>query len=120
MPDVRPSAALRPAERIRRHADFQEVYKEGDRCPGRLMILFIRPNGLPVARLGIAATRRLGGAVIRNRAKRLVREVFRRHKPAPGVDVVVVPRSDLLNASLDVLAADFCTTLDRSRRARRR
>lgn len=83
------------------------------------MILFILPTGLAVARLGIAATRRLGGAVIRNRAKRLVREAFRRNKPAPGVDVVVVPRPELLNAPFDVLSADFRTTLGRPRRVRR-
>ena len=117
---MRPPAGLSSAERIRRHTDFQEVYKHGARVSGRLMILFIRPNGLPVARLGVAATRKLGGAVIRNRAKRLVREAFRRNKPAPGVDVVVVPLADLLNAPFDVLAADLSTALARSRRARLR
>ena len=85
----------------------------------RLMLLFVRPNDLPVARLGVAATRKLGGAVIRNRAKRRVREAFRRNKPAPGVDVVVVPRPELLNAPFDELAADFVTALARFRRARR-
>jgi len=63
--------------------------------------------------LGIAATRKLGGAVERNRAKRLIREVFRRNKLAPGFDLVVVPKRELLDATLNVLEADYRTLLER-------
>ena len=55
------------------------------------------------ARLGIAATRKMGAAVERNRAKRLVRELFRHNKPALAVDVVVVPRREILEARYDRL-----------------
>ena len=48
------------------------------------MTVFTRERERACARLGIAATRKMGGAVERNRAKRLVREVFRHHKPAGG------------------------------------
>jgi ribonuclease P protein component len=75
--------------------------------------VFIRPNGQRAGRLGIAATRKLGGAVQRNRAKRLIREVFRRNKLAPGFDVVVVPKREWLDASLTVLEADYCNLLER-------
>ena len=68
--------------------------------------MFLLPNG-GVGRLGIAATKKLGGAVERNRAKRLIREVFRRNKIADGFDVVVVPKRDLLDASLSTLEADY-------------
>jgi ribonuclease P protein component len=70
--------------------------------------------------LGIAATRRLGGAVERNRAKRLIREVFRRHKVAPGFDVVVVPKRELLDASLTAIEAEYLSNLERSLRSVRR
>ena len=98
---------FRPAQRIRRHADFQDVYKHGTRVPGRYYTLFTKPNGLAVGRLGIAATKRLGDAVIRNRAKRLIREVFRRNDIAPGFDIVVVPRRELLSTSLTTLESDY-------------
>ena len=81
--------------------------------------MFLLPNELGIARLGIAATRKLGGAVQRNRAKRLIREVFRRNKAASGIDVVVVPKRDLLDASLTVLEADYRTLLHRGARGRR-
>jgi len=82
------------------------------------MTLFVRPNGLDAARLGIAATRKLGGAVQRNRAKRVVRELFRGHKPGTGLDVIVVPRQELLDESRPTLDADYCATLARLRGAR--
>lgn len=80
--------------------------------------MFILPNAGGVGRLGIAATRKLGGAVQRNRAKRLIREVFRRNKIAQGFDVVVIPKRDLLDASLSDLEADYRTLLERRLRGR--
>jgi ribonuclease P protein component len=61
----------------------------------------------------VAATRKLGDAVARNRAKRLVREIFRRNKVAPGYDVVVVPKRELLDAGLTVLETDYRRSLRR-------
>ena len=66
---------LSPAERIRKRPDFERVYNQGLKTPGRFMTLFLLRNGSSVSRLGIAATRKLGGAVQRNRAKRLAREI---------------------------------------------
>jgi ribonuclease P protein component len=104
---------FRPSQRIRRHADFQDVYERGTRVPGRYYTLFTKPNGLATGRLGIAATKRLGGSVVRNRAKRLIREVFRRNDIAPGLDIIVVPRRELLSASLNALEADYRATVTR-------
>jgi len=103
-------------ERVRRRAEYQGIYERGSRVHGRLLTLFTLPNNLPIGRLGIAATKKLGGAVVRNRAKRLIREVFRRNKLAPGFDIVVVPKRDLLDASLAAIETEFKQTLDRSLR----
>ena len=105
-------------ERVGRHAEFQEIYKQGARLRGRFMTLFVRPNTLGRARLGIAATRKLGDAVRRNRAKRLVREWFRRHKPRDAFDIVVIPGREFLDAPRPALDADYRVTLDRFARAR--
>ena len=74
--------------------------------------MFLLANG-SIGRLGIAATKKLGGAVERNRAKRLIREVFRRNKIADGFDVVVIPKRELLDASLSTLEADYRRLLAR-------
>jgi len=108
------SARLRPAERVHRRGEFQEIYASGVRTHGRFSTTFVlfRGTGSP-ARLGIAATKKLGNAVQRNRAKRLIREVFRRNKIGAGYDIVVVPKRELLHTSLAILEADYRTTLER-------
>jgi len=80
--------------------------------------VFLLANEHGIGRLGIAATRKFGGAVQRNRAKRLIREVFRRNKIAPGFDIVVIPKRELLDASLSALEADYRTTIERRARLR--
>ena len=108
------SQALSPAERIRRRAEFQQIYNRGAKVHGRYYTVFVLANPAGAGRLGIAATRKLGGAVDRNRAKRLIREVFRRNKIAKGFDVVVIPKRDLLDANLTVLEADYRAIIERS------
>jgi ribonuclease P protein component len=65
-----------------------------------------------VGRLGIAATRKIGGAVQRNRAKRLIRGLSsKQHRP--GFDVVVIPKREFLDASLSTLEADYRNLVER-------
>jgi ribonuclease P protein component len=116
VPQLTVSAAFRPHERIRRREEFQRVYAQGTKIHGRFGILFLLPNGLAVSRLGIAATKKFGGSVARNRAKRLIRDVFRRNKIASGFDVVVVPKRALLETSLGAFEAEFRRTLERRAR----
>jgi ribonuclease P protein component len=75
-------------------------------------------NDGTVGRLGIAATKKLGGAVERNRAKRLIREIFRRNNIAPGFDIVVIPKRELLDANLTVLEAEYRHHIERRLRPR--
>jgi ribonuclease P protein component len=107
-------AEFRRDERIRRRVEYQKVYDRGVKAHGRLFTLFALPTDLPRGRLGIAATRKLGGAVERNRAKRLIREVFRRNKPATAIDIVIVAKRELLDASLTALEREFRQVLSRS------
>jgi len=107
------------SERLRRRSEFQHVYDRGIRVHGRYATVFLLPREQPGGRLGIAATRKLGSAVRRNRAKRLIREIFRRNK-APGFDLVVVPRRELLDASLTALEADYRNAVERGLRQSRR
>ena len=60
-------------------------------------------------RLGIVASKKLGGAVVRNKAKRLIREVFRNNPPRvePAVDILVIPRRELLTANYPDIEDDF-------------
>ena len=104
------------AERVRRRVDFERAYSTGVRVPARFMTLFVAANGGSVSRLGIAASRKFGPAVERNRAKRLSREIFRRHKITTGLDVIIVPRREMLDASFASLENDYAQALDRRHR----
>jgi len=91
----RPDSRLRPTERLHRPSDFQRVLKGGRCFRHALVRIHLRENGRELSRLGLVVSRRLGGAVVRNRLKRIFRELFRRSKsllPMP-LDVVVVPDS---------------------------
>jgi ribonuclease P protein component len=107
---------LQAAQRIRNRSEFERVYKQGVRVHGRFMTLFVLSSDRPAGRLGIAATRKIGSAVDRNRAKRLAREIFRRTNSAAGLDIVVVPRREMLDAPFASLEADYERTLQRAQR----
>jgi ribonuclease P protein component len=106
-------AGLSPRQRVRTRAEYEQIYQRGLKTHGRFSTVFVLPTGQPVTRLGIAATRKLGDAVRRNRAKRLVREMFRLTPTEPGFDIVVVPKRELFDADFATLAADYRANLER-------
>ena len=105
-------------ERVRKRPEFERAYDYGLRLSGRFMTLFVASNSSNRCRFGVAATRKLGSAVVRNRAKRLARELFRRHKPPAGLDVILVPRREMLDAPFASLEADYANILARRDRER--
>jgi len=103
-------------EKLRRRSEFKQVYEQGTRLRGRFMTWFVLPNSHKSPRLGIAASQKIGNAVTRNRAKRIVRELFRSCKPLTGIDIVVVPRREMVGTPWRDLEKDFRATLDRAQK----
>lgn len=83
------------AQRLHLKNDFKQIIHGGKRIQGNSLVLWYRPvPDLPVRRLGIVVSRKFGSAVMRNRAKRLLREAFRlnRENLPNGVDYIFSPR----------------------------
>ena len=86
--------------RLTRSTDFKRVRNFGKSFAHPLVVLIVLNAEEPGLRVGVAAGRSLGGAVQRNRAKRLLREVVRAEIPSlrPGYDLVLIARASLLQA----------------------
>jgi ribonuclease P protein component len=112
-----PSRRFGKVRRLRRRAEFQRVFDGGQRIRGRFLTLLMAPSELSGARLGIVASRKIGDSVRRNRAKRLIREIFRTNLPSEGVngiDVVVIPRVELFTAAYATVEEDYRSALTRA------
>jgi ribonuclease P protein component len=106
---------LRPAERLRHAHDYQRVFQQGTKLVAPVFVLYVLPTSASHSRLGMAVSRRVGGAVVRNRVKRRLRELFRRHKSllCPVCDVVFVARQGAAEASLEEYTRQFLMLLQR-------
>jgi ribonuclease P protein component len=100
-PPVRPVRPGRPG-RLTRPADVQRALRRGRSRSGELLAVHViqRPEKAEPTRLTVVASRRVGGAVSRNRAKRLLREAARAWRWDAGLDVVLVARSACAQSDL--------------------
>jgi ribonuclease P protein component len=112
------TTALGP--RLHTRAEFLAVQNGGRRVTSRYFTLLGRPNAHGRDRFGIVASRKVGGAVQRNRAKRRLRAIFRQTPAADAaaLDLVVIAKSTLVDAPFTLLTSDFQTALRRLRGSR--
>ena len=118
------SAAARPlsfprARRLRTPGDFKRVYAAGRRIGHDFFSVTAQPNDLERARLGMAvAVRAMGGAVERNRIRRLIRESFRLHQAlVPALDIVIGVRPNARGVAATELRASLEQLWDRLQRS---
>jgi ribonuclease P protein component len=111
--------------RLRARAEFQKVYAEGQRYDGRLMAAFLRVNDGEQHRLGItASTKAIGDSVRRVRAKRLLRELFRRSPDELALlrrryDWVINAKSQLLTSTEELRFREFRKIVEQVARSER-
>lgn len=102
--------------RLRRDADFARVRSLGKQWRHPLLTLAFAPNALDHNRYGFVTTRRLGNAVTRNRAKRLMREVIRlaHSRLQTGLDIVLIARQELIEQPFQIIQAAIHSLLSRA------
>ena len=88
------------SQRLTRSALFKETYGQGCRYVGRYMVLWIRKGEGVSCRLGVVASKKVGNAVARARARRRLREAFRTHRNrfSHNVDIILVSRKGVVSA----------------------
>lgn len=108
--------------RICGSSDYRAIYGDGQKIQSHRFVLFVRRNDLGHPRLGITVSRKVGKAVVRNRIKRLFREVFRRAQSEvpDSVDVVVNARQGCAGACYDSLRDEFLAAVRKAGRLRAR
>jgi ribonuclease P protein component len=101
--------------RISRSSDFARLKEEGRREICGTLIL----NWLPAKqlRLGVVTSRKVGSAVMRSRARRLLREVFRQHQHevTEPVSIVLVARHSIADNSLETVRRDYLRALSKAK-----
>lgn len=100
---------MKRAVTLKENYEFRRLYQRGASAVSGSMVVYCRKNKLGHNRLGITVSVKLGGAVVRNRARRRLREVYRlnRDKLRPGYDVLLVARGRTLTAPWKDLNATF-------------
>ena len=111
-----PDQRLDRRRRLTRTEHFHEAYAQGRRWIGRTMVLWLRTGEGASLRLGVVTGRKVGGAVARVRARRLLREAYRRHRYLfkGDVDVILIARAALLRAGWKDIVAELMTLARRA------
>ena len=94
---------------VKQNYEFRRMYAKGKSGVSSCLVVYYRKNRLGHNRLGVTVSTKLGHAVVRNKVRRRLREIYRLHEDrfAPGYDIVVVARVRAVHSSYAVLERDF-------------
>ena len=99
---------------LKKNSDFRRLYAKGRSAVTPYLILYVRPNRLGENRVGYTVSAKLGHAVVRNRVRRRLREIYRLNAPSlrSGFDLVVVARGRAVGCAYRKLEAAFLRACD--------
>jgi len=108
---------LKKRQLLRKNKNYQFVYRVGKSYANRMIVLYVLKHYSKINRIGLVTGKRLGGAVVRNRVKRLFKEAYRLNqaKLAPGFDFVLIGRAPVVGQSQKAVTQSF---LDLCRKAK--
>ena len=86
-------------EVLRKKSDFSSIYKKGKSVGDRYVVVFCRKNNLPYNRIAFLASKKVGNSVVRNRARRLMKESYRQifERLAVGYDIIFIAIKTIVN-----------------------
>lgn len=98
---------------LKENSAFRRLYYRGRSTADRYLVVYCRRNGTHVTRLGFTVGTKLGHAVVRNRVRRRLREIYRLNEAKAGYDIVVVARSAAVDAEFSDLSRSLTALLDK-------
>ena len=106
---------MKRAVTLKENHEFRRLYQKGASAVSGPMVIYCRKNKLGHNRLGITVSVKLGGAVVRNRIRRRLREVYRlhEHQLKEGFDIVIVARHRAYDAPFSQLEKDWLRVAER-------
>lgn len=96
---------------LKENSAFRRLYYRGQSAANRYLVVYCRRNRLHVTRLGLTVSAKLGHAVVRNRLRRRLREIYRSNEAKAGYDIVVVARSAAVDAEFSDLSRSLTALL---------
>ena len=113
---AKPDLRLPRSRKIVHTKSFQRVYEQGRRWIGRYMVLWTADGETAGLRIGVVASRKVGGAVERNLAKRRLREAFRtnQYRWKGSIDVVLIARRAIIEARAANVEQELLQLADRA------
>lgn len=105
---------MQKEQRLRRRKDFAAVYRQGRVQSSQLLVVRVLSNDSQVSRFGFVAGKVVGGAVVRNRVKRRLREAARRLAVRDGFDIVVGARKPAADAGFEALSSALASLAERA------
>ncbi len=105
---------MKAEEHLTKPKQYALVHKRGRPWAGSLVMMRLLPNGLSLSRYGFVVSKRVGKAVVRNRLKRLLREILRQTLLKPGWDIVFIARPQAATANFADLRSLILSLLSRA------
>ena len=106
---------MRPDTTVKENYLFRRIYRKGASAVEPCMVVYCQKNRRGQTRLGVTVSTKLGKAVVRNRARRQMRELWRIHKGemTPGYDVIIVVRSRAIHTPYSMLERQYLDALEK-------
>ena len=100
---------MKRATTVKENYEFRRIYAKGKSGVSPCLVVYCRPNRRENNRLGVTVSAKIGHAVVRNRVRRRLREIFRLSQPEmkQGYDVILVARSRAVKATYRELTKDY-------------
>lgn len=100
---------LKRINRLKKRYQFNYVYKSGEHFSGEHMVLYVVSSKTKNIKVGLAVTKKIGKAVVRNRVRRQLREIIKKQVPnlKQNYNIIVVARENITSTSFETLTNEF-------------